>query len=163
MEVALTDFENAAFTVFVVLVTRVVLAFDLALYIPLSKVDENMSRAHLPNAAAKSKFHFRKFVAPICDPSSPRAVKGFFPKDGCGGCSSNGGGGSDIASSSSLSSSNGLSTTTSTVTDDSPPPPPNSSTSKTSSDNGTSQEVPVGATKAKVSQQVYHKIVNGLL
>ena len=162
MEVALTDFENAAFTVFVVLVTRVVLAFDLALYIPLSKVDENMSRAHLPNAAAKSKFHFRKFVAPICDPSSPRAVKGFFPKDGCGGCSSGGGGGSDIASSS-LSSSNGLSTTTSTVTDDSPPPPPNSSTSKTSSDNGTSQEVPVGATKAKVSQQVYHKIVNGLL
>jgi glutamate--cysteine ligase catalytic subunit len=38
MEVQLTDFENAAFTVFVVLVTRVVLAFDLALYIPLSKV-----------------------------------------------------------------------------------------------------------------------------
>ena len=32
------DFENAAFTVFVALVTRVVLAFDLALYIPLSKV-----------------------------------------------------------------------------------------------------------------------------
>jgi glutamate--cysteine ligase catalytic subunit len=40
MEVQLTDFENAAFTVFVVLVTRVVLAFDLALYIPLSKVNE---------------------------------------------------------------------------------------------------------------------------
>lgn len=38
MEVQLTDFENAAFTVFVVLVTRVILAFDLALYIPLSKV-----------------------------------------------------------------------------------------------------------------------------
>lgn len=38
MEVQLTDFENAAFTVFVVLVTRVVLAFDLALYTPLSKV-----------------------------------------------------------------------------------------------------------------------------
>lgn len=38
MEVQLTDFENAAFTVFVVLITRVLLAFDLALYIPLSKV-----------------------------------------------------------------------------------------------------------------------------
>ena len=38
MEVQMTDFENAAFTVFVVLVTRVVLAFDLNLYIPLSKV-----------------------------------------------------------------------------------------------------------------------------
>ena len=38
MEVQLTDFENAAFTVFVALITRVVLAFDLAFYIPLSKV-----------------------------------------------------------------------------------------------------------------------------
>ena len=38
MEVSLTDFENAAFTVFVVLITRVLLAFDLSLYIPLSKV-----------------------------------------------------------------------------------------------------------------------------
>jgi glutamate--cysteine ligase catalytic subunit len=38
MELQLTDFENAAFTVFVVLITRVILAFDLAFYIPLSKV-----------------------------------------------------------------------------------------------------------------------------
>lgn len=46
MEVQTTDAENAAFTVFVVLVTRVILAFDLNLYIPLSKVDDNMKRAH---------------------------------------------------------------------------------------------------------------------
>lgn len=39
MEVQLTDFENAAFTVFVVLITRVLLAFDLSFYIPLSKVN----------------------------------------------------------------------------------------------------------------------------
>jgi len=38
MEVQLTDFENAAFVVFTALITRVVLAFDLAFYIPLSKV-----------------------------------------------------------------------------------------------------------------------------
>jgi glutamate--cysteine ligase catalytic subunit len=38
MEVQLTDFENAAFTVFIVLVTRVLLAFDLSFYLPLSKV-----------------------------------------------------------------------------------------------------------------------------
>jgi Glutamate-cysteine ligase len=44
MEVQLTDLENAAFTVFVVLVTRVILAFDLNLYIPLSKV--SCSNAH---------------------------------------------------------------------------------------------------------------------
>ncbi len=43
MEVQLTDFENAAFTVFIVLITRVILAFDLALYIPLSMVSEHCS------------------------------------------------------------------------------------------------------------------------
>ena len=50
MEVQLTDFENAAFTTFVVLVSRVILAFGLNLYIPLSKVDENMRRAHKRDA-----------------------------------------------------------------------------------------------------------------
>jgi len=38
MEIQLTDFENAAFTVFVILLTRVILTFDLSLYLPLSKV-----------------------------------------------------------------------------------------------------------------------------
>ena len=38
MEVQLTDFENAAYSVFIALITRVFLAFDLKLYIPLSKV-----------------------------------------------------------------------------------------------------------------------------
>lgn len=65
MEVQLTDFENAAFTVFIVLITRVVLAFDLALYIPLSKVDENMSRAQEIDAARRNKFFFRKYLAPL--------------------------------------------------------------------------------------------------
>ena len=64
MEVQFTDFENAAFTVFVVLITRVLLAFDLALYIPLSKVDENMKRAHKQNAINNLKFYFRKHIAP---------------------------------------------------------------------------------------------------
>merc|ERR1719484_525814 len=45
MEVQLTDFENAAFTAFIVLASRVMLFFDLNLYIPISKVDENMRRA----------------------------------------------------------------------------------------------------------------------
>lgn len=40
MEIQLTDFENAAFTVFVILLTRVILAFDLSLYIPMSKASK---------------------------------------------------------------------------------------------------------------------------
>lgn len=38
MEVQLTDFENAAFAVFVVLLTRAILSFNLNFYIPISKV-----------------------------------------------------------------------------------------------------------------------------
>ena len=45
----------SAFTVFVVLVSRVILAFDLNLYIPLSRVDENMRRAHAKSAASQAR------------------------------------------------------------------------------------------------------------
>lgn len=41
----LTDFENAAYVVFVVLLTRVILSYKLDFLIPLSKV--NITR-HLP-------------------------------------------------------------------------------------------------------------------
>ena len=38
MEVQMTDFENAAFSIFVVLLSRAILAFNLNLYLPISKV-----------------------------------------------------------------------------------------------------------------------------
>jgi len=65
MEIQLTDFENAAFTAFVVLVTRVLISFDLNLYVPLSRVDANMQRAHTRNAAVKGEFFFRRHLAPL--------------------------------------------------------------------------------------------------
>jgi hypothetical protein len=34
----MTDFENAAFAIFIVLLTRVILSYELNLYIPISKV-----------------------------------------------------------------------------------------------------------------------------
>ncbi|TDH72620.1 hypothetical protein CCR75_004293 [Bremia lactucae] len=64
MEIQLTDFENAAFTVFIALVSRVILTFDLNLYIPLSKVNDNMEAAHRINAVLHEKFHFRCHMAP---------------------------------------------------------------------------------------------------
>ncbi|KAI9979987.1 hypothetical protein PInf_027034 [Phytophthora infestans] len=64
MEIQLTDFENAAFTVFIALVSRVILTFDLNLYIPLSKVNDNMEAAHRVNAVLDEKFHFRCHMAP---------------------------------------------------------------------------------------------------
>lgn len=65
MEIQLTDFENAAFTTFITLLTRVILTFDLNLYLPLSRVDANMQLAHGRNAAVKGKFFFRRHLAPL--------------------------------------------------------------------------------------------------
>eukprot|EP00466_Bigelowiella_natans_P001693 jgi/Bigna1/41713/e_gw1.55.11.1 len=60
MEVQITDFENAAFTVFIALVSRAILAFRLNLYIPISKVDENMKTAHKRESVTKEKFFWRQ-------------------------------------------------------------------------------------------------------
>eukprot|EP00551_Chaetoceros_affinis_P009362 CAMPEP_0203664844 /NCGR_PEP_ID=MMETSP0090-20130426/2177_1 /ASSEMBLY_ACC=CAM_ASM_001088 /TAXON_ID=426623 /ORGANISM="Chaetoceros affinis, Strain CCMP159" /LENGTH=928 /DNA_ID=CAMNT_0050528221 /DNA_START=241 /DNA_END=3027 /DNA_ORIENTATION=- len=75
MEMQITDFENAAFSVFIVLLTRVILSFDLNLYIPLSRVDANMQRAHSRNAAAKGKFFFRRHMAPLEEGDNGYGVK----------------------------------------------------------------------------------------
>lgn len=75
MEIQLTDFENAAFTAFIVLLTRVILTFDLNFYIPVSRVDANMQRAHSRNAAAKGKFFFRRHLAPLEEGDDGYGVK----------------------------------------------------------------------------------------
>jgi glutamate--cysteine ligase catalytic subunit len=49
-EVQLTDFENAAYVVFVVLLTRVIISYNLSLLIPISQVNENMARAQRRDA-----------------------------------------------------------------------------------------------------------------
>jgi len=58
--VQLTDFENAAFVAFIVLLTRAILSFHLNLLTPLSKVDENMVTAGERDAVRQGKFFFRK-------------------------------------------------------------------------------------------------------
>jgi len=40
----MTDFENAAFAVFVVLLSRAILSFNLNFYIPISKVNPRSKR-----------------------------------------------------------------------------------------------------------------------
>ena len=66
-EVQLTDFENAAIVCFVVLLTRVILSYKLNFLIPISKVDENMKRAHRKDAVLREKFWFRSDF--LCDGS----------------------------------------------------------------------------------------------
>ena len=38
LDVQITDFENAAFVVFVILLTRTILSFNLNFYVPITKV-----------------------------------------------------------------------------------------------------------------------------
>lgn len=60
MEIQITDFENAAFSVFAVLITRAILSFDLNFYIPIPRTTENMETAHARDAVNTQKFYFRK-------------------------------------------------------------------------------------------------------
>ncbi|KAJ5707524.1 hypothetical protein N7488_007325 [Penicillium malachiteum] len=69
MEIQITDFENAAFSIFIVLITRAILSFDLNFYIPIQRTTENMETAHARNAVLDEKFYFRK------DPFSRRAPR----------------------------------------------------------------------------------------
>nr|POF11640.1 glutamate--cysteine ligase [Quercus suber] len=64
MEIQITDFENAAFSVFVVLITRAILSFDLNFYLPIPRTTENMETAHRRDAVLHDKFYFRKNVMP---------------------------------------------------------------------------------------------------
>jgi glutamate--cysteine ligase catalytic subunit len=84
MEVQVTDFENAAFSVFLVLLTRAILAFNLNLYMPISKVDENMQRAQKRNAAREGKFFFRKNVLPPSSAATSGANSPTTSDCGCG-------------------------------------------------------------------------------
>ncbi|VDP01463.1 unnamed protein product [Heligmosomoides polygyrus] len=73
-EVQLTDFENAAYCCFVVLLTRVIISFRLTYLLPISMVTENMKRAQKRDAVTKQKFLFRKSLA-TCK-SAPENLKG---------------------------------------------------------------------------------------
>ncbi|KAK4897847.1 glutamate--cysteine ligase [Elasticomyces elasticus] len=64
MEIQITDFENAAFSVFCVLITRAILSFDLNFYIPIPRITDNMETAHKRDAVLNDKFYFRKDVLP---------------------------------------------------------------------------------------------------
>lgn len=64
LEAQTTDFENAAYTVFITLLTRVILAYKLNFLLPLSLVDANLVEAQKRDAVKECKFWFRRDVMP---------------------------------------------------------------------------------------------------
>ncbi|KAI2184205.1 glutamate--cysteine ligase [Ophidiomyces ophidiicola] len=97
MEIQMTDFENAAFSVFMVLITRAILSFDLNFYVPIARTTENMATAHARNAVLEETFYFRK------DPFPHRRARGWAAGGSGGGGGGGGGGGSSGSSSRSAS------------------------------------------------------------
>lgn len=59
LEVQITDFENAAYSIFVILLSRIILVYKLNLLIPISLVDKNMLECQKRDAILESKFWFR--------------------------------------------------------------------------------------------------------
>lgn len=70
MEIQLTEYENAAFAIFIVLLSRAIIQFGTNFYMPMSKVDLNMHRAQQRNAVHDQKFYFRNSTGP----SNPAAL-----------------------------------------------------------------------------------------
>jgi len=62
MEIQFTDFENAAYSVFVVLLARALLELDLCFYQPISQIDANMHTAHKRDPIRRGLFWIRTNV-----------------------------------------------------------------------------------------------------
>jgi hypothetical protein len=60
LEVQLTDYENAAFSIFVVLLTRCIASQGHNFYLPISYVEENVKRAQIKDAVLNQKFWIRR-------------------------------------------------------------------------------------------------------
>jgi glutamate--cysteine ligase catalytic subunit len=65
MDIQLTDFENAAYSIFIVLLSRMVLSLNLNFQIPMSKVHENYTKASLKDAVLNQKFWFKLNIVPM--------------------------------------------------------------------------------------------------
>lgn len=61
MEVQLTDFENAACTIFLALMRRAIATYNLDSCVPMVTIEENMERAHVRDACIHQRFWWRLF------------------------------------------------------------------------------------------------------
>lgn len=75
MEAQTTDFENAAYAAFVVLLSRCILTYKLNFLIPISMVDANMKESQKMDAVSSSKFWFRCNITPRSSCNKPLSNK----------------------------------------------------------------------------------------
>lgn len=70
IDVQLTDFDNAAYVVFIILLTRVILAYKLDFLMPISLVDANIAEAQKRDAIIEKKFWFKNTIMPRSNPNN---------------------------------------------------------------------------------------------
>lgn len=64
MDIQVTDFENSALLVVISMLYNILNHFDVNFMMHISKIDENMERAHKKDAYFKEKFWFRTNILP---------------------------------------------------------------------------------------------------
>jgi glutamate--cysteine ligase catalytic subunit len=64
MDIQLSDFENSSLIVLLGMINNIINHFDLDFIMPLTKIDENMERAHMRDAASTQKFWFKINILP---------------------------------------------------------------------------------------------------
>ncbi|RAL11561.1 glutamate--cysteine ligase [Aspergillus homomorphus CBS 101889] len=79
MEVQLTDLDNAAFSIFIYLLSRAITIFHLSFYIPIDKLSDSMERAQKRNAALDQRIWFRRTGWSTTEPHNNHACEGCSP------------------------------------------------------------------------------------
>eukprot|EP01088_Endostelium_zonatum_P003133 TRINITY_DN1423_c1_g1_i2.p1 TRINITY_DN1423_c1_g1~~TRINITY_DN1423_c1_g1_i2.p1 ORF type:complete len:675 (+),score=209.76 TRINITY_DN1423_c1_g1_i2:157-2181(+) len=74
MEIQITDFENAAFVVYISIFVRAIIKYGLEFYLPISLVDENMKRSEKLNSVNTETFWWKSIE------SKPSVVQKLSPK-----------------------------------------------------------------------------------
>ena len=59
MDIQMTDYENSAFVILLGMITNVINHFDVDFMMPISKIDENMDRAHARDGILYQKFWWK--------------------------------------------------------------------------------------------------------
>ena len=62
MDIQMTDFENSALIVTLGMILNVINNYDVNLIMPISKIDENMERAHMRDGVLTQKFWFKSNI-----------------------------------------------------------------------------------------------------
>ena len=64
MDIQMTDFENSAYIVTLGMMLNVLNSYNINMIMPISKIDENMDKAHLRDAVLNQKFWFKSRIIP---------------------------------------------------------------------------------------------------